>query len=89
MQRRRQIGGETETGLDIPGEIDHVRNPRVERKRHYYHARHMALLELGLQPTPLTDQVLTTTLGAVARHRERIDLDRMLPRIRWDPRPED
>jgi UDP-sulfoquinovose synthase len=75
--------------LGMPVEIDHVLNPRVERQQHYYHARHTALLELGLQPTPLTDEVLADTIGAVARHQDRIDLERMLPRIRWDPRPSD
>jgi UDP-sulfoquinovose synthase len=75
--------------LGMPAEIDHVLNPRVERQQHYYHARHTALLELGLQPTPLTDEVLANTIGAVARHQDRIDVERMLPRIRWDPRPSD
>jgi UDP-sulfoquinovose synthase len=77
------------SGLGREVEIDHIVDPRVERQQHYYRARHTALLELGLQPTLLTDEVLAGMIEAVARHRERIDLGRMLPRIRWDPRPSD
>jgi UDP-sulfoquinovose synthase len=84
-ERVRRVAG----GLDLPVEIEHIRNPRVERQRHYYHARHTALLELGLQPSLLTDEVLAGMIGAVARHRDRIDVERMLPQIRWDPRPSD
>jgi len=84
-ERVRRVG---ET-MGIPVELHHLPNPRVERQQHYYRARHTALLELGLQPALLSDEVLTGMIGAVARHRERIDLGRMLPQIRWDPRPSD
>jgi len=77
----------TATRMGHRVEVQHLRNPRIERQRHYYHARHTALLELGLQPTLLTDDVLESMIGAVARHRDRVHLDRMLPEIQWDPRP--
>jgi UDP-sulfoquinovose synthase len=84
-ERVRDVG----SGLDMDVEIAHVRDPRIERQQHYYRARHTALLELGLQPTHLTDGVLKGMLQAVGRHRDRIDQERMLPRIQWDPRPVD
>jgi len=73
-------------GLGLPVEVDHIPNPRIERQQHYYHARHTALLELGLRPALLTDEVLAGMIDAVSRHRDRIDAGRMLPRIQWDPR---
>jgi UDP-sulfoquinovose synthase len=38
--------------------IDHVPNPRVEKEEHYYNPIYTKLLNLGLNPHPLTDEVI-------------------------------
>jgi UDP-sulfoquinovose synthase len=81
-ERVRRVAGQ----VGFPVEIRHIEDPRIERQQHYYNARHTALLELGLRPTLLTDDVLASIIRSLAPHRDRISLDRVLPHIRWDPR---
>jgi UDP-sulfoquinovose synthase len=69
-------------GLDV--RVQPIPNPRKEMEEHYYNARHSGLLELGLQPHPMTEQVLVEMLGRVARHKEVIDVRKLLPRVAWN-----
>jgi len=39
-------------------DIAHVNNPRIEKEEHYYNPIFTRLLELGLKPHYLTDEVL-------------------------------
>jgi UDP-sulfoquinovose synthase len=68
-------------GLDP--EIEHLINPRTEREQHYYQAKHTKLLDLGLEPHPLTDETIAGLLECTLRYQERIDLSRVRPRVRW------
>ncbi len=69
----------------VPGaEIQHMDNPRVEKDSHYYNAVHTGLVDLGLEPHLLDDSVLASLVEVARRHRDRIDLDVMLPLARWD-----
>ena len=42
-----------------------------------------ACVEMGLQPHPMTDDVVAAMLERVAGLRERIVVERILPRVRW------
>jgi UDP-sulfoquinovose synthase len=68
-------------GLDVA--IRAVDNPRKEKEEHYYNPAHSGLLELGLQPTYMTDEILGAMLQQVLRYQDRIDVNRILPRVRW------
>jgi UDP-sulfoquinovose synthase len=70
-------------GLGFPVEIQHINNPRKEQEDHYYNPMHQGLLELGLQPHLMTDDVIANMLDQVRAHRDRIIVERILPRIRW------
>jgi UDP-sulfoquinovose synthase len=69
--------------LGLAVEVRCVPNPRQEAEEHYYNARHTGLLELGLAPTLLNDEVLAGMLGRVLAQREHIDPRRFGPRVRW------
>jgi UDP-sulfoquinovose synthase len=77
--RVQQVG--TRLGLKV--EINHLENPRKEKEEHYYHPRHHGLLELGLQPHYMTDDVLAQMLERVLQYKERIDTRKILPRVKW------
>jgi UDP-sulfoquinovose synthase len=64
-------------------EIQRIENPRKESEEHYYNPAHRGLLDLGLQPHPMTDEVIAGMIDQVATHRDRIVVDRILPRVRW------
>jgi UDP-sulfoquinovose synthase len=58
-------------------------NPRVENEEHYFHAAHTKLLDLGLQPHLLTDEVISDMLELVERHRSRVDVRAIAPTVQW------
>ena len=44
----------------------------------------LGLIELGLKPHLMSEEVLVAMLEKVRRHAERIDRSRILPRVRWN-----
>lgn len=70
-------------GLDIDVEVSNVENPRVEKEEHYYNAINTALIDLGLEPHLLTDEVLKEILTYSLQHKDRIIVDNVLPTVTW------
>lgn len=68
-------------GLNV--QVKSIDNPRKEPEEHYYNPAHSGLLELGLQPHYLTDEVVAGMLEKVMTYRDRIDTTKILPRVRW------
>ena len=66
--------------------VDPVDDPRIEAEEHYYNATHTKLLDLGLQPHLLTDEVIAHTIETIQRYKDRILLETIAPKTRWDPR---
>lgn len=69
--------------LGHPAEIAHIDNPRTEKEEHYYNARNTHLLDLGLTPRLLTDEVIAGMIEGVSRHAGAIRQDQILPKVRW------
>ena len=44
-------------------EVQHVENPRVELEEHYYNAIHTKLLDLGLEPTLLGEELVESMIA--------------------------
>lgn len=68
-------------GLDV--KINHIANPRVEMEEHHYNPTHTKLLDLGLQPHFLSDELVGSVMGTIIKYRHRIKRDIILPKIRW------
>jgi len=68
-------------GLDV--QIGAISNPRKEAEDHYYNPVHTGLLDLGLKPHLMTDDVLVEMLQLVCEHRDRIRHEIVMPRVRW------
>jgi UDP-sulfoquinovose synthase len=66
-------------------EVQHVDNPRVELEDHYYNATHTKLLDLGLEPTLLGEELVESMIHAIERHKERAIESSIDPRTRWNP----
>jgi UDP-sulfoquinovose synthase len=73
--------------LGLTVEIGSLPNPRREREQHHYNPAHSGLLELGLQPHPMTEDMLVRMLTRLQGYRDRIDPARVRPRVRWNPAP--
>lgn len=70
--------------LGLKCQIKSVPNPRKEAEDHYYKPEHTGLMDLGLMPHFLTDDILGTMLETVLRYRSRIDKKKFLRNIRWE-----
>ncbi len=66
-------------------EIQHYENPRVEKEEHYYHAIHTKLLDLGLEPTLLGEELVESIIHAIERHKGRVIDSAIDPKTRWNP----
>ncbi len=75
--------------LDMPVEINHLADPRVEAEAHYYNAKHSKLIDLGLKPHLLSESLLDSLINIAAMYRDRIDQALFLPTVNWrSPRNE-
>ena len=84
LAQRVQAAGR-QLGWDVS--IEHMANPRKELEEHYYNAKHTKLLELGLQPHLLGDELIDTMLHEIRAHRDQIDPATLVQNIRWVPPP--
>src|SRR6476661_8019772 len=75
-----------ELGLDV--EIEHVDNPRVEAEEHYYNPVHTKLLDLGLEPSYLGDELVRSMLKAIEANRDRVIESAIDPQTQWKPSQE-
>jgi UDP-sulfoquinovose synthase len=71
--------------LGIDATIEHTDNPRKELERHYYNAKHTKLLDLGLEPRLLNDELIDTMLVRIREHADRIDHSTLVQNVRWVP----
>ena len=79
-EKIRNIGNQM--GLAV--QIQNLENPRKELEEHYYNPKHTGLLELGLQPHYLTDEVLFRMLEKITTHKDAIVKHRIFRGTKWD-----
>lgn len=70
-------------GMGLNVEVKSIENPRRELEDHYYNAKHSGLLELGLNPHYMTDDVVAAMLEQVINYKDEIDVGKIMPRVRW------
>lgn len=78
-ERVQRVGNQM--GLNV--QVKSIDNPRKEKEEHYYNPSHSGLLELGLKPTYMSDEILASMLEKVVQYKEQIDVKKILPRVRW------
>jgi UDP-sulfoquinovose synthase len=68
-------------GLSV--ETNHIDNPRIEQEKHYYNAKHSRLVDLGLKPNLLTDDVMDVMFKEVRSNCDSVDGSVFIPRVQW------
>lgn len=71
------------SNMGLEANIGHLENPRVEKEEHYYHAVHTKLLDLGLKPHLLSDDLIQGLIEAAGKYRDRVDVDLIRPNATW------
>jgi UDP-sulfoquinovose synthase len=66
-------------------EVQHCENPRVEKEEHYYNAIHTKLLDLGLEPTLLEEELIESVIHAIERYKGNVIEGSIDPHTRWNP----
>lgn len=69
--------------MGIKVNVNSIDNPRKELEEHYYNAKHHGLLELGLKPHYMTDEVLAEMLELTIKYKDQIDVSKIMPRVKW------
>ena len=66
-------------------EVQSFPNPRIEMEEHYYNATNTKLLDLGLQPHHLGEELVQSMLRTIERYKDRV-IDRAIaPQTQWKP----
>ena len=73
----------TGTQLGLKVTIRNIENPRIEAEEHYYNPRHTGLIELGLKPHDLTEDVLAQMMEFVVQHKKNIRQDYIYRKVNW------
>lgn len=80
LAERVRVVGE-KMGLDVA--VDKLPNPRKEAEDHYYNPVHTGLLDLGLQPHYLSDQILEDMIVIALQNRTRVRGETIFRGVRW------
>jgi UDP-sulfoquinovose synthase len=78
-ERIRRAAGSI--GINVT--VQSIANPRKEMEDHYYNAQHSGLIDLGLKPHLMTDEILVDMLKRVIANKAAIDIKKIMPRVRW------
>ncbi len=70
--------------LGLATEVDHIANPRIEQEQHYYNPAHTKLLDLGLKPHFLCDELVDSMLETILKYKHRIKNEIVLPKVKWN-----
>jgi len=68
-------------GYDV--QIEHLENPRKEMEEHYYNPTYQGLIEIGVEPHYLTDEVMADIFRSVALYKDQIRKDIIFHGIKW------
>lgn len=66
-------------------ELNNIQNPRKEKEEHYYNPKYTGLLNLGLKPHYLTDEVLERIFRIIEKYQKNINREAVFRGVRWEP----
>ena len=70
--------------MGFEADIASVENPRMEAEEHYYNPAQTGLLDHGLKPHLLADEVIADMLAFAAKHKEKVRAEQIYRKVRWD-----
>lgn len=64
-------------------QINHLENPRKEAEEHYYNPTYQGLIDIGVIPHYLTDDVLKKMIKVVEQYKNNIRKDVIFKGVKW------
>ncbi|WP_304544090.1 NAD-dependent epimerase/dehydratase family protein [Sulfurimonas microaerophilic] len=64
-------------------EIKNIENPRKEAEEHYYNPTYQGLINIGVEPHYLTDEVMEEMFKVVAEYKDNIRNDVIFRGVKW------
>ncbi len=64
-------------------QINHLENPRKEAEKHYYNPTYQGLIDLGVVPHYLTDEIMEQMFHVVEKYKTNIRKDVIFQGIKW------
>ena len=78
-EKVQRVGGSL--GYDV--KVDHIENPRKEAEEHYYKPKYQGLLDIGVEPHYLTDEVMERMMRVVEKFKGGIREDVIFRGVKW------
>ncbi len=69
--------------INVEVEVKKITNPRIEKEKHYYNAKHSNLRRLGLSPLKLNKNIIIEMAQYCQKFSHNIDRDIIQPRVNW------
>lgn len=69
--------------INVEVEVKKITNPRIEKEKHYYNAKHSNLRRLGLSPLKLNKNIIIEIAHYCQKLSHNIDRDIIQPRVNW------
>ncbi len=79
-EKVQKIGNE-EFDLDV--KIQNIENPRIEPEVHFYKPHSEKLRRMGFRETRTFKEEIVTMFEDLIKHKDRITISKILPKIRW------
>jgi UDP-sulfoquinovose synthase len=70
--------------IELNVRIKAIKNPRIEKEKHYYNAKNTGMKKLGLKPTLLTDEVIIEMAQYVLKNKKLINKKIINPKSAWN-----
>ena len=70
--------------LGCDAQVNHLENPRKEAEEHYYNPTYQGLIEIGVQPHYLADDVIKKMFAMVEKFKSNIRKDIIFRGVKWD-----
>lgn len=69
--------------INIDTKINKIANPRIEKEKHYYNAKHTNIKKIGLKPTLLDSNIIIDIAKYVQKHKSKINKKIINPKVKW------
>ena len=69
--------------INIDVLVKKVKNPRVEKEKHYYNAKHSNLKKLGLKANKLNEKMIIQIANYCINYKDNIKINTIKPKVKW------